>query len=336
MDYPKVSIVIPCKNEEAYIQKNIDSILSQNYSGEIEVLVVDGMSTDRTVEIVQDYNDDNIKLIENPRMFTPYALNLGIENSTGEYFIILGGHAYLEPDFVKNCIDNFLHDKTLGCVGGQILNKHINELSAAVSDAMASKFGVGGVVFRTGGKKQFVDTVAFGCYPKSIVDEIGYFDEELVRNQDDEFNFRVTKKGYKILFDPSIISHYYVRASLQKLWKQYYQYGYWKVYVGKKHKAVTTIRQLIPFLFVSGIITGAVLCVFIPKMWIVYLAGIGLYFLLSFVFAYSTASKKRYFPKIALVFWILHFSYGLGYLFGIINFIFFNKKPSGRSKQLSR
>ena len=264
MNHPIVSIIIPCRNEEKYISQNIDSILAQNYVGEIEIIVVDGMSDDNTRDIVIKYPKNQVKLIDNTKKVTPKALNLGIESCSGEIFIILGGHAYLDESFVKNNVELLLKDKTLGCAGGIIKNIYENKIGEIISLAMASSFGVGNATFRTGGNPKYVDTVAFGAYWKKIHFEINGFNEELVRNQDDEYNFRVTKAGYKIYFDPKIVSYYYVRGSINKLYNQYLQYGYWKVYVNKIHKTVTSVRQLIPLFFVLGIIFGGILSVLVP------------------------------------------------------------------------
>jgi len=333
---PSVSIIIPCRNEEKYISKNIDSILAQNYNGELEVLVVDGMSTDKTRQIVKDYNNPKVRLIDNPHQFTPQALNIGVNNANGDIFIILGGHAYLDENFVTNNVKILQNDKTVGCAGGQILNIYENKTGELISKAMSSVFGVGNATFRTGGKANYVDTVAFGAYYKKIHYQINGFDEDLVRNQDDDYNFKVTKVGYKIYFDPKVISHYYVRGSIKKLFKQYYQYGYWKVYVNKKHKTITTVRQLIPLIFVLGIIGGALLSIFIPTFIWVYLSGIGLYILMAIYFGFKASKKPVEALKISSIFPILHFSYGWGYLVGIIHFILLNKKPSSRSKQSTR
>ncbi len=336
MSLPKVSIIIPCRNEIKYISKNIDSILAQNYKGELEVLIVDGMSTDGTREAAVAYDNPKVRLIDNPHQFTPHALNIGVDNAKGDIFIILGGHAFLDVSFVKKNVEILKQDLTVGCSGGQILNIYENDTGETISKAMSSVFGVGNATFRTGGKADYVDTVAFGAYYKNVHYKIGGFDEDLVRNQDDEYNFKVTKVGYKIYFEPKIISHYYVRGSISKLYKQYYQYGYWKVYVNKKHKTITTIRQLVPLFFVLGLIGGTILSVIIPWFYWLFIGGIALYVLTALFFGIRISKNLREGLKVAVIFPILHFSYGYGYLIGIINFVLFGKKPSERSKKSTR
>ena len=334
--YPLISIVIPCRNEEKYIEKNIQSILAQNYKGEIEVLIVDGMSDDNTREIVKGYSESGVLLLDNPHQYTPQAMNIGIGAARGKYFVILGGHSFLDENFVSNNVKILESNIEIGCSGGQIKNVYENEEGEIIAKAMASKFGVGNATFRVGGNAGFVDTVAFGMYRTEIHNEINGFDEELVRNQDDEYNYKLSKAGYKIYFDPTIISHYYVRGSFSKLFKQYYQYGYWKVYVNKKHSTVTTVRQLIPFFFVSALILGIILSFVHIKFLYILISGIVLYTVLAILFGFKQADTLKNSFKISLVYPILHFSYGFGYLVGIFDFIFMNKKPSKRSKSLSR
>jgi GT2 family glycosyltransferase len=201
---------------------------------------------------------------------------------------------------------------------------------------MSSSFGVGNAHFRTGNKSGYVDTVAFGAYKKEVFDDIGYFDEDLIRNQDDEFNFRLLKNGYKIYLSNKIKSKYYVRGSFSKLFKQYYQYGYWKVFVNKKHKTVTTVRQLIPLFFVLFLILGGIISFAHPYIFIFYRAIILLYFLLGLLFAWDGNNSLKKAISITFTFFILHLSYGLGYLLAIFDFILLNKKPNDKSKTLSR
>ncbi|MEN8810215.1 MAG: glycosyltransferase family 2 protein [Flavobacteriales bacterium] len=333
---PTVSVIIPCRNEENYIVQNINSILNQDYNGKIEVLVVDGMSTDKTRSLVNEFGNPAVKLIDNPHQFTPHAMNIGVDNSEGDFFVILGGHSYLDKQFIARNVTVLLSDSSIGCSGGQIQNIYENEEGEVISKAMASKFGVGNATFRVGGKPGFVDTVAFGMYRKEVHYEINKFDETLVRNQDDDYNFKLTKAGYKVFFDPEIISHYYVRGSYSKLYKQYFQYGYWKVYVNKKHKTVTSLRQLFPFFFVSSIL-GGILLSFLFALF-TYLVSFVVIAYLFFALYFGKKSGKSFSEgmKIAFVFSILHTSYGLGYLKGIVQFVLLQKQPSDRSKKLTR
>jgi glycosyltransferase involved in cell wall biosynthesis len=335
----KVSIVIPCLNEERYIGSCLDSVVSCGYPKELlRVFVCDGESSDRTREIVTQYANSFpfIRLLINDDRTAPYAMNLGLNAAPFDVGIILGAHAEIAPDFVQRCVTKLSEIPEAGCVGGIIENVYENETSEAIGKAMSSVFGVGNAHFRTGTKSGFVDTVAFGAYRKDVFDTCGFFDEELTRNQDDEFNFRLLQSGFKIWLDPEIKSRYFVRASFSKLFRQYNQYGYWKVYVNRKHHTVTTVRQLVPalwILFLCGGLAGSFLH---PAIGMLFLSGVLFYLFFSLAFALKTADKITQTGKILWAFWILHFSYGTGYLKGIRDFFIWGKKPSEKKSRLSR
>ncbi|MGD1848124.1 MAG: glycosyltransferase family 2 protein, partial [Salibacteraceae bacterium] len=242
-----------------YIRACVESVVGNDYPKDLlHVLVCDGQSDDRTREIVAELSQKHapVKLVDNPYRTTPYALNLGIREVNSDVAIILGGHAELAPDYLRECVLQLKAHPEVGCIGGIIDNVAENTTAAIVSKAMASSFGVGNAHFRTGGKEGYVDTVAFGAYRREVFEKVGYFDEDLTRNQDDEFNYRVLKGGFKIWLSSKIRSKYYVRASFKKLFRQYFQYGYWKVFVNRKHQAVTSIRQLVPLGFVLFVLMG--------------------------------------------------------------------------------
>lgn len=333
-----VSITIPCRNEAQFINRCLQSIVDSDFDKKmLSVFVCDGLSSDNTQEIIKEFTRKYpfIHLIENARQTTPFALNLGLKANNADIKIILGAHAEIYPDFINKCIEAFNFDEKIGCVGGIIQNVYENETAEVIGKAMSSGFGVGNAHFRTGQMDGYVDTVAFGAYKKVVFEKIGYFDEELIRNQDDEFNFRLLKNGFKIYLYRQIRSKYYVRASFKKLYKQYKQYGYWKVYVNKKHQTITTLRQIVPALFVLYLMGGALLSVLHPIIMLLYLSVLTLYFLAGF---YSAAKQAPSLSKILGMlscFFILHFSYGLGYLKGIIDFLIL-KKSIKNEESLSR
>ena len=324
-----VSIVIPCRNEEKYIGRCIESILFQDYPQEkISVFVCDGKSSDETINIIKDYSikHRNINLLINEKKTTPFALNIGINASNSDIVIILGAHSELYPNYVSSCIEAFGFGENIGCTGGVIENVYENETSEVIGKAMSSSFGVGNAHFRTGNKDGFVDTVAFGAYKREVFEKIGLFDEELIRNQDDEFNYRLLRNGFTIYLFQKIRSKYYVRASFEKLFNQYKQYGYWKVYVNKKHKAITTFRQVIPLFFVLFLFIGLALSFLHPLFILLYVLTISIYIVASSIFAVAKSTELTHPIKIVYSFFILHFSYGWGYLEGIIDFFVLNKK----------
>jgi glycosyltransferase involved in cell wall biosynthesis len=263
-----VTIIMPIRNEAGYIQRSLGSVLTQDYPGDrMEILVVDGMSDDATRDLVaqeiarQEHQDDapqnppkaHIALLDNPGRIVPTALNIGLSRARGDIIVRVDGHCEIAPDYVRQIVHR-LSQREASAVGGPMTTIGENRVARAISMAQSSWFGVGGVAFRTGRKEGcYVDTVAFGGYLREVFSRIGGFDEELVRNQDDEFNLRLTRSGGKIWLDPAIRSVYYSRAGFPSLWRQYFQYGFYKVRVMQKHRTVAAWRHLVPALFVSGL-----------------------------------------------------------------------------------
>ncbi len=337
---PKISVIIPCRNEEKHIKPCIDAILANDIGIEnIEILVVDGMSDDSSRKIIFEAasKNKNVKLIDNVGRITPLAFNLGIKNSTGEYIVIVGARQLIEKNYISHCIGILNLNKQIACVGGKVNNVYENQTSKIIATAMASSFGVGVGNFRNKEEDGFTDTVGTPVYSKSIFDEVGLFDEELVRNQDDEFNYRHIKKGYKIFFTVKTGMKYFVRASYKNLYRQYFQYGYWKVYVNRKHKAITTLRQIVPAIFVWCMIIGLILAILNKCLAFCYLAALLLYFLMAFISAFSKTEEKKDTFKIIYSYLILHWSYGSGYLKGVLYFVILRRKlASEKNKTLSR
>lgn len=333
-----VSITIPCRNEQQFIGRCLQSIVDCNYDKLLlSVFVCDGLSDDQTPEIVKQFAQKHnfIHLIKNQKKTTPFALNLGLRANDADIKIILGAHAEIDAGYINKCLEAFSFDENIGCVGGVIENVYENETAAYIGKAMSSGFGVGNAHFRTGQMDGYVDTVAFGAYKKEVFEKIGYFDEELIRNQDDEFNFRLLKYGFKIYLYRPVQSKYYVRASFKKLYKQYYQYGYWKVYVNKKHQTITSIRQIVPLFFVLFLFGGAVLSILNPFIFKLYFCILLFYFAIGLYSASKLDKSIGSMIQIERSFIILHFSYGLGYLNGIIDFFILKKEIKGE-ESLSR
>jgi glycosyltransferase involved in cell wall biosynthesis len=332
-----IAIIIPSFNEENYIEECLNSIVNQTYDfSKIEVFVCDGKSTDETQEKVSYFTKKhhNINLLINHQKTTPYALNLGIEAANSPIKIILGAHSYLQTDYIEFCLKTFKEHQDFDCVGGIIENIYETPNSKIIGMAMSSPFGVGNAHFRTGTKVGEVDTVAFGAYKQEVFEKCGLFDVSLKRNQDDEFNFRIIKNGFKIYLNPELKSNYYVRASYEKLVKQYYQYGLWKVFVNKKHKSVTSLRQLIPFFFICYLFM-LLISAFVKPNVLMFLP-----LLIYFVGAFYFANKKTYNIKrmflIVYTFLILHLSYGTGYLVGILKFYILRQQPNYKTPNITR
>lgn len=337
----KITVVIPCRNEALYIEECIHAIYNCELpaNSEIQVFVVDGMSDDGTRDkvnaLVSEY--PTLGIVDNVKQLTPYAFNLGIYAGGKTDFVqIVGARHILSSNYILNCYTKLQEDASTWCVGGRIDNEYINEVGEVISKAMGTTFGMGLGNFRTLEKSGFTDTVTSPMYPYWVFEKIGFFDEELIRNQDDDFNYRVTSQGGKIYYDNDISLKYYVRGNFKGLWRQFFQYGYWKVYVNKKHKAVTTMRQLVPPAFVLYLLL-LIPTIFLGKtVFLVSILPLFVYFLLNTVFSLkATPSLSKLFQTL-ITFPILHISYGLGYLKGMIEFIILNKKPADSQKRLSR
>jgi glycosyltransferase involved in cell wall biosynthesis len=339
--YTFVSVIIPCRNEVNYIENLINSILESDYNSDFfEIIIVDGISSDGTRNLITNkylsiYK--NISLIDNINKKTPYAFNLGIKNSIGEIILIVGARHTISKNYIKEVVGVLTKSDEIGCVGGVTDNLYENEISRYISLAMSSPFGVGFNNFRSIKKDMFVDTIGTPAYRKSIFSDIGYFDESLTRNQDDDFNYRLIKKGYKILLKSNISITYIVRSNYYSLYKQYRQYAYWKVFVNKKHKSITTLRQLFPVIFMLSIIIFSIISLFYPIVFYILIFELLVYFILNIIFALkdNLFNIKNVIGQVFSCF-VLHFSYGLGYIEGIIDFIFFNKTPNKNHESLSR
>jgi GT2 family glycosyltransferase len=295
------------------------------------VLVVDGMSEDRTREIIKKYSEKYpfIKLLDNQKRIVPTALNIGINNAQGEIIIRMDAHNIYEKDYISKC-SKYLQEYNADNVGGIWITLPAKDTLFAQSIALALShfFGVGNAYFRLGSNKpKYVDTVPFGCYRKEVFSKLGLFDEDLVRNQDDEFNSRLIKNGGKILLVPEIVSYYYARDSLLKLWKMYYQYGYFKPLVALKIGGILTLRQLMPVILAGSLIATGVLSLILKSFLWVFLLIIFLYSIANITFSASIAVKRgvKYLFILPVVFTVLHFSYGLGYLMGIWGFFILKK-----------
>tara|TARA_B100000508_G_scaffold140507_1_gene141814 strand:- start:15459 stop:16466 length:1008 start_codon:yes stop_codon:yes gene_type:complete len=334
----KLSVVVPCRNEVGHIKKCVDNIYSNSICKvePIEVIVVDGESDDGTLKVLEELQKvyPSLKVVNNQLRVTPIAFNLGIKHSKGSYIQIVGARQFVSHDYFEKAIKKFESSSEIWCIGGMVENLFEDDTSLIISEAMNSSFGVGTGNFRIAKKSTFVDTVGTPMYPAWVFDRIGYFDESLVRNQDDEFNFRVTRAGGKILLYTEIKISYVVRAQMNKLFKQYWQYGYWKVFVNKKHNTVTNVRQLVPFLFVAFIFSFFLWPIF--GLSFVYLGVLLLYFLGACYFGIKATSKLYNLPHVVYTFFILHFSYGLGYANGILDFYILNRTPRDSHRKISR
>lgn len=338
---PTVSVIMPCRNEGPSIGASIESVLAQqDVIGDIEVLVADGMSDDGTRDILTNAStrDARVRLINNTGRIVSTGLNAAIRAARGEIIIRMDCHTEYAEDYIAQCVDT-LSEVEADNVGGPALTRSRNYMGAANCLAYHSPFSVGGARFHDPSYEGYVDTVTYGCWKKSTLEKIGLFDEELVRNQDDELNLRITRSGGKIWQTPKIKSWYYPRSSLAALFKQYLQYGYWKVRVIQKHRLPASIRHLVPGGFVGALILLTALSLAVrPAGWIL-AALLALYAAANLTASLMTCAKLgnwKYLPVMPLVFGAYHFGYGSGFLAGLVDFVVLKNKGSKFFSSMTR
>ena len=322
---PFVSLILPIRNEARYVERCLNAILAQDYPVDrMEIFVVDGMSTDGTLNLVTQsaIRNPQFTILENPAHIVPTGLNRALCQAKGDIIVRVDGHCELAPDYIRRCVEHLRHEK-VDVVGGPIETVGETPLAQAIASGMSSKFGVGGAAFRTiHDRAMWVDTVAFPAFTRKAIERTGLFDEELVRNQDDEYSYRLRKWGGKILLAPDVRSRYYSRSSLGSLWRQYFQYGYWKVRVLQKHPKQMSLRQFIPPLFVAALMGSLFLSVLTTPGKILFALIGGIYLLANLAASILTAARRGWqtLPLLPLVYAILHTAYGLGFLTGLVRF----------------
>ena len=323
---PYISVIIPCRNEARHIRATVASLLVQaEPPGGCELLVVDGMSDDGTREILSELasREPRLKILDNPERITPVAFNRGIRAARGRVIVLMGAHNRYAPDYLLQTA-RVLEETGADNVGGAMVCEGENYIQRAIALAFHSPFAAGAARWHKPDYEGPADTVFGGAYRRELFERLGFFDEELVRNQDDEFNLRLARAGGKIWQSPRIKSWYQPRASLAKLFQQYYQYGYWKVRVIQKHKLPASIRHLVPGAFVVSLAGLAILALAGVKVAAVGLAALaGLYLLANLGASILTAASGgwSYLPIVPIVFAAYHFGYGLGFWSGVWKFV---------------
>jgi glycosyltransferase involved in cell wall biosynthesis len=337
---PVVSVIIPIRNEARSIGLCLESVLGQDYPRDrLEVLVAEGMSQDGTRAILEEFRarDGRVRVIDNPRGIVSTGLNAALRAARGEVIVRMDAHTDYAPDYVRACV-TVLKETGADNVGGPARTRAQTYRERAIAAAYHSRFSCGGARFHDVDYEGLVDTVTYGCWKKETFEtpvvarsqtvpqrgvRVGLFDEELVRNQDDEHNLRLCRAGGKVWQSPRIRSWYRPRGSLTGLFRQYMQYGYWKVRVIRKHRSPASLRHVAPALFVATVILLSVTSIFwAPARWP--LAGlVGAY--LVGTLAASTVAARRWgpslLPVLPAVFWCYHLGYGYGFLRGLWDFV---------------
>lgn len=323
-----LSVIVPIYNEEKYIAKCLDSIIEQDYPKEdMELLLCDGMSKDRTREIIAEYQKKYpwIQLLDNPKRIAPCAMNVGINASKGDVIIRLDAHVYYPKNYYSVLVKKLNELPNAENVGAICNTLPVNDTTEAqaIAAVLSSRFGMGDSHFRVGAQKEMeVDTVPFGCFKRSTFDKVGLYDEDLVRNQDDELNARIIKNGGKIYLIPELQCEYYARDTARKVYKMFYQYGLFKPLVNKKLGSPATVRQFFPLFFVMGLLAGPILCLALPVLWWAYIAMVVAWFLLATYFSLKDSKSLKRILIQNWIYFVVHFGYGWGYIVGIYKILF--------------
>ncbi|HZR15745.1 MAG TPA: glycosyltransferase family 2 protein [Verrucomicrobiae bacterium] len=352
--FPAVSVVVPCRNEARNIAACVYSLLQQQAPpGGYEIIVADGLSEDGTRSILEKISAENpvLRVIDNPLRITPCGMNCGIKAARGRWIAIMGSHNRYAPDYLLRAWE--AAERTgADNVGGAMFTEAEGLIPRAIALSHHSPFSVGGARWHDTAYEGPADTVFGGFYRREVFDRIGLFDEELVRNQDDELNLRLTRSGGKIWQTPLVKSWYQPRKSLSALFSQYKQYGYWKVRVIQKHRLPASWRHLIPGTFVLGVLLLALALVLgllgmlagawragVPAALGLCLATcLGSYGVLSLSASVLTAKANDWsiLPVLPLVFLCYHWGYGYGFLRGAWDFLIRKRTPGTQFSQLTR
>ncbi len=331
---PSVSVIVPVRNECGFIEECLRALLAQErIPARYDVLVVDGMSEDGTREIVSRLaaSDARVRMLDNPGRIVSSALNLGIRGSSGEVIVRVDGHTRVAPDFIRANLDLLREHAEAWSVGGPIAHRGKTTFARGVAAAMSSRLGIGGAAHRREDYEGYAEGAVFPAFRRDVFARVGMFDEALVRNQDDEFNFRITSSGGSIYISPRVKHEYFVRETPSGLARQYMQYAYWKVAVFRKHRRVFSVRHVAPMVFVVGSLASAFAVVFAPPP----ISGLALLPFASYgallAAAFGAALHRERSVRVAVAATaataIMHVSYGVGTLLGIV-------APAGRYARL--
>ena len=323
MNY-EVAIVIPTLNEDRFISRCLDSIIKQTYEFEkMDVMIIDGGSNDKTKDIVAKYqkSHQNIRFIENKKKIQSVAFNIGLKKSTAPYIIRLDAHAEYDSKYISLCIENLKQDEKRGNVGGRCNILPFNQSLWAQTNAILnhSRFGIGGAAFRVSNEAHNTDSVPFGAFPRKIIEKIGGMREDLPRGEDNEYNSRIRKAGYKIFFDPNIISSYFARPTLGASCKQMYANGNSIGYLYYIDREAIGIRHLVPLLFVVSGLFSIIISVLWSPFCYVFCGGLALYIIADAIASIMGAKDNvKCTLPLFILFFCVHVSYGMGTIAGLI------------------
>jgi|SRR5579883_413299 len=337
---PFVSIVIPCFNEVTHIEDCLQSILQQEaIPGSFEIIVADGMSNDGTREVLSRLEKQipHLRVVDNPARIQSAGLNAALRETRGAIVIRMDAHTTYARDYVTECL-NVMKESGADNVGGPVCTHSTGYIQRAISAAYHSAFSAGGARFHNPLYEGYVDTVPYGCWRREVFERIGLFDENLGRNEDDEFNLRLIRLGGKIWQSPRIKSWYSSRTSLVSLFRQYMQYGYWKVRLIQKHRIPASLRHVIPGFFLLSLMLSVLVMLVWPTTWWICMGILGSYSICN-VFASIITARSFDWKLLAIlpvVFACYHFGYASGFLHGIADFVVLRRCPASIHTALTR
>jgi succinoglycan biosynthesis protein ExoA len=319
-DLPLVTVVMPIRNEEAFIARSLGAVLAQDYPHELlEILVADGMSDDRTLDVLQSLNGaGRIRVISNARRIQAAGLNEAISQASGDIIIRVDGHTVIAPDYIRQCV-NALQSTGAQNVGGPMDPVGITMMGKAIAAAGKSAFAVPSA-FHISRQAQYTDTVYLGAWPRQVFEQVGLYSEDVGVNEDYELNYRIRKAGGKIYFSPAIRSQYFGRQTIGALARQYFRYGRSKVKMLRIHPESLRLRQAVAPVLVAGIIAGVPLAIFSPLLLSLWLLGLLAYAALTVFFSFQVAMRTdcRLFWRMPIIYVTIHVSWGTGFWLELI------------------
>lgn len=322
-EWPSVSVIVPMRNERDAIGPCLEAVLAQDYPAErLEVVVADGDSGDGSARIVNEYarRDPRVRVVANPKRIVSCGLNAAIRVAGGEVIVRVDGHTRVAPDYVRQGVEA-LRRTGAENVGGPMCAVGGGLFGDAVALAMSSRFGIG-AYFHFGAEEREVDTVYLGCWPRGVFERVGLFDEELTRNQDDEFNYRLRKEGGRIVITPHMRSWYQNRQHVGRLAVQFYEYGEWKVRVLQKHPRQMSPRHFVPPAFVGALAASLIGAGSIPLAGTACIGMAGSY--AAFVGAVAAGLTGGRGPRLwaatSTALAVIQLAWGIGFLSGLLRF----------------
>jgi succinoglycan biosynthesis protein ExoA len=325
MELPSVSIIMPVRNEAAWIQQSLRAVLAQDYPTDLmQILLVDGQSEDRTRELATSLpGAERVSILSNPARRQAAGLNLGLRHSHGEIIVRIDGHTLVAPDYVSQCVQALALTGAQG-VGGLMRPVGLTPTGRAVASATMSRFAVP-TAFHVSQTARYTDTVYMGAWPRAVLDRVGGFDEDLLTNEDYELHYRIRQSGGKLYLTPAIASEYICRQSLGGVMRQYYAYGQGKVRTLAKHPHSVRLRHLVAPGLLFWLVLGLVLGAFVGGIFLLgWLASVGLYVLLCLLAALQVGRhldhpQSRLLWTLPLVFGTIHLSWGAGFWRGLLH-----------------